>query len=405
MQKPEHGISLRSSARTSTGQVRQNNEDSIHLWAGDGFVLAIIADGMGGAAAGEEASRIAVETIKAGFNPNDTEDIPATERLQNTIHTANLNIVHKAAVAPEMKGMGTTLTLAFIRGTYATFAHVGDSRAYLVEPDDESITQITIDHSYVQALVMAGHITPEQAETHTMGNVLYRALGQNEDVDVDIYYKRLHVGDRLILCSDGLTRHVKAPELAKIASADSNPDVISQQLIDLANQRGGEDNISVIVIAVEGDPNAVMEDDTALSAPFKGDDDRDSTIILKNNPLKRSRETVELPNVDEEDPHTTLRLPVQKPPKKDEWLSESAEVPPEDGHTTLRLSKKAKEEWLETSANGTGTKIQEPEVMPDDPTEPIEPINGVDTLKIPVSQLNGNQDGAGEGRDTLTPDQ
>ena len=96
MQKPEHGISLRSSARTSIGQVRQNNEDSIHLWAGDNFVLAIIADGMGGAAAGEEASRIAVETIKAGFNPNDTEDVPVTERLQDTIRTTNLNIVQKA---------------------------------------------------------------------------------------------------------------------------------------------------------------------------------------------------------------------------------------------------------------------------------------------------------------------
>src|SRR6185436_16143257 len=241
---------------------------SIHLWAGDDFVLAIIADGMGGAAAGEEASRIAVETIKAGFNPTDTEDVPVTEQLQAAIHTANVNIVRKASNAPEMKGMGTTLTLAFIRGTYATFAHVGDSRAYLVEPDDESITQITIDHSYVQALVMAGHITPEQAETHSMGNVLYRALGQNEDVDVDIYYKRLHVGDRLILCSDGLTRHVKAPELAQIASAEPNPDVISQKLIDLANQRGGEDNISVIVIAVEGDPNAVTDEDTAgLNVP------------------------------------------------------------------------------------------------------------------------------------------
>lgn len=404
MQKPEHGISLRSSARTSTGQVRQNNEDSIHLWADHNFVLAIIADGMGGAAAGEEASRIAVETIKAGFNPNTNEGTPITEQLQSTIHSANLNIVRKALNAPEMKGMGTTLTLAFVRGTYATFAHVGDSRAYLVEPDDESITQITIDHSYVQALVMAGHITPEQAETHSMGNVLYRALGQNEDVDADIYYKRLHIGDRLILCSDGLTRHVKAPELAHIASADSNPDVISQKLIDLANQRGGEDNISVIVIAVEGDPNASTEDDTlGFKVPFRNenDDDRDATVILKNNPLKRARETIEIPNADD-DPDATLRLDKKA---KEEWLESANKLGDNDVHTTLRLDKKAKEEWLESSANGTSSKIQEPEAMPDEPTEPIEPINGVDTLKIPVSQLNGNRDGADEGRDTLTPDQ
>ncbi len=367
MQKPEHGISLRSSARTSTGQVRQNNEDSIHLWTGDGFVLAIIADGMGGAAAGEEASRIAVETIKAGFRPNDPEDVPITERLQDTIHTANMNIVHKALNAPEMRGMGTTLTLVFIRGTYATFAHVGDSRAYLVEPEDQNITQITIDHSYVQALVMAGHITPEQAETHSMGNVLYRALGQNEDVDVDIYYKRLHVGDRLILCSDGLTRHVKAPELAKLAFADPSPDVVSQKMIDLANQRGGEDNISVIVIAVEADPNVPVQADFAgLDTPFKSEDDRDSTIILKNNPLKRQRETREMPSAD---PHDTLRLPKQG---DDVWLEES-----------------------DKSNN-----------LPDTPTEPVTPITEVDTLKVPsVSGPNGNRDGAGEGRDTLTPDQ
>lgn len=377
MQKPEHGISLRSSARTSTGQVRQNNEDSIHLWAGDGFVLAIIADGMGGAAAGEEASRIAVETIKAGFNPNDSDEVPVTERLQDTIHEANLNIVRKAIASPEMRGMGTTLTLAFIRGTYATFAHVGDSRAYLVEQDDEpSITQITIDHSYVQALVMAGHITPEQAETHSMGNVLYRALGQNEDVDVDIYYKRLHVGDRLILCSDGLTRHVKAFELGKMVFSDPNPDVVSQKMIDLANQRGGEDNISVIVIAVEGDSTAVSEEDTStLNKPFENEDDRDSTIILKKNPLKKTRETVEVQSVEEQDPHDTLRLP-----------------------------KAAKEEWLEETKNGSSA-FHIPEPVADDPTEPVKPISEVDTLKVPSIALNkGKEDGDGEGRDTLSPD-
>lgn len=374
MQKPEHGIRLRSSARTSTGQVRQNNEDNIHLWAGDGFVLAIIADGMGGAAAGEEASRIAVETIKAGFKPDDSDETPVTERLQDTIHNANLNIVNKAINSPEMRGMGTTLTLAFIRGTYATFAHVGDSRAYLVEPDDETITQITIDHSYVQALVMAGHITPEQAETHSMGNVLYRALGQNEDVDVDIYYKRLHIGDRLILCSDGLTRHIKANELAKLAFSDPNPDVVSQKMIDLANQRGGEDNISVIVIAVEVDPSAVRADIANLTTPF-GDDDHDATIILKNNPLKRARETVEIASAD---PHDTLRLP-----------------------------KKKADEWLEAHENGTPS-IDEDDFLPDDPTEPVVPIpeSEIDTLKMrTATPTNANHDGADEGRDTLTPDQ
>ena len=175
------------------------------------------------------------ETIKAGFNPNASDEIPVTERLQDTIHTANLNIVQKAANSPEMRGMGTTLTLVFIRGTYAIFAHVGDSRAYLVEQDDESITQITIDHSYVQALVMAGHITPEQAETHSMGNVLYRALGQNEDVDVDIYYKRLHIGDRLILVFGRSDAPCESPGTGEISLFRSQPGC-SQPEIDRPRQ-------------------------------------------------------------------------------------------------------------------------------------------------------------------------
>ncbi len=232
MEYPQQGIRLRSSARTSTGQVRENNEDNIHLWTRENFVLAVVADGMGGAAAGEEASRIAVESIKTGLalrDQDDTdklaeiEDNVLTERLRDAIQTANMKIVEKAAGTPEMRGMGTTVTLAFVRATYAIVAHVGDSRAYLVDGEDHSITQITSDHSFVEALLAAGHITQEQADEHPMKNVLYRALGQADEVDIDMYYKRLHVGDRVILCSDGLTRHVKPAEIAELALVDFEP--------------------------------------------------------------------------------------------------------------------------------------------------------------------------------------
>lgn len=309
MQKPAHGIYLRSSARTSTGQVRENNEDNIHLWTGDDFVLAIVADGMGGAAAGEEASRLAVETIKTNFVPRDTQDnSPITEQLRDTIQAANISIFRKASASPEMRGMGTTLTLAYVRGTYATFAHVGDSRAYLVDGIDHEITQITSDHSFVQALLQAGHITEDEIEGHPMGNVLYRALGQSEELDVDLYYKRLHVGDRLVLCSDGLTRHVKPDEIATVAFADPEPDVVSQKLIDLANERGGEDNVSVIVISVEGDASFVFPDESTEDV-YPVEDDGEATLILPDNPLRGRRETVELSSVDMDD-----TLPGNKPP-------------------------------------------------------------------------------------------
>ncbi|HLV37499.1 MAG TPA: Stp1/IreP family PP2C-type Ser/Thr phosphatase [Spirillospora sp.] len=290
------GIRLRSSARTSVGQVRENNEDSVHLWPGEQFVLAVVADGMGGAAAGEEASRMAIEAIQAGMSLRTRDNLDQinglsvddiSERLRTSIQQANLSIMQRALDEPDMRGMGTTVTLAFVRGTEAIIAHVGDSRAYQIDGATQRITQITADHSFVEALLAAGHITPEQAEDHPMRNVLYRALGQAEDLDVDIYTVRLEIGDRLVLCSDGLTRHVKPEEIARLALADGNPSRSSQSLIDLANSRGGEDNVSVIVVAVESDnPEASLEARSRLVA----EEDEEDTLVLKDRPF--TRETI-----------------------------------------------------------------------------------------------------------------
>jgi PPM family protein phosphatase len=261
MLKSGRGIRLRSSGRSDTGQMRDNNEDSIHLWShGDHLVLAVVADGMGGAVAGEEASRIAVETIKAGLTNNGLmhpdgyyvmDEDTLIKQLKTTVRNANNNIIDQAQKRPELKGMGTTVTLAFIRNTHVIIGHVGDSRAYLVDGGDGHIMQVTSDHSFVQALVNAGHITEDEAEEHPMRNVLYRALGQSRDVEVDVYYEQLHVGDRLVLCSDGLTLHVKPHEIAQIALGQDDPDKIAESLIALTNQRGGRDNVSVLVIKVE----------------------------------------------------------------------------------------------------------------------------------------------------------
>lgn len=306
MVNPGRGIQLRSSARTNTGKVRENNEDQVFLLEYDHLVLAMVADGMGGAAAGEEASRIAIETIHEGLlndgeyaengasagssDPNNrinsaeviskidsmSADV-LSDKLRHVIRTANVNIVEHAQNVPELKGMGTTVTMALVRNTYAIIGHVGDSRAYLVDGHDNSISQITSDHSFVEAMVAAGHITRAEAEDHPMRNVLYRALGQAEEVDVDVYHSYLRVGDRLVLCSDGLTLHVKPQEIARIAG-EHRPEVASQKLIELTNERGGRDNVSVVVISIEEEP----EEESQRQEEMFMSSDEDDTLILRD---------------------------------------------------------------------------------------------------------------------------
>jgi PPM family protein phosphatase len=298
----EREIRLRSSAHTNIGQVRENNEDNVRLWTDDEFVVAVVADGMGGAVAGEEASRIAVDAIREsetidtpGIQPKDMDDDGIVRWLCDTIRSANTNIVQRASTNPELRGMGTTMTLAYVRSNRAIIAHVGDSRAYLVDGHTRRITQITADHSFVEALVAAGHLTHEQAEEHPMRNVLYRALGQNEDVDVDVYETILRSGDRLVLCSDGLTRHVKAHEIAAITMDEEDPDLAGEALIDLANSRGGEDNVSVIIIMLyEHDPGE--ESTLELKKLIVNPDD--STLLLRDNHSREHHAPLETLEVD-----------------------------------------------------------------------------------------------------------
>ena len=249
----------RAAARSDVGQLRENNEDRVGLWARGGVVLALVADGMGGAAAGEEASRLAMEAVQADFlgQARGSEILDAlpedeiAEKLRVAVRRANRAVIHRTSEHPEFQGMGTTITLAFVRDRHAIFVHVGDSRAYLVKAREGWINQVTDDHSFVEALLAAGHITPEQAAIHPMRNVLCRALGQFDDADADIYARTLEEGDRVILCSDGLTRHVSAEEIAAIASDSEEPAAITQALVDLANARGGQDNVSVIALIME----------------------------------------------------------------------------------------------------------------------------------------------------------
>ncbi len=263
---PTHPVP-RVSAISDVGRVRSNNEDRVGLWAREGVVLAVVADGMGGAAAGEEASRLVLEAIQAEFlgavRGSETlralSDDEIADKLRTTIRRANRAIIERAEEHPAYQGMGTTVTLAFLRSPRVIIAHVGDSRAYLVNGQHGWINQVTDDHSFVEALLASGHITHEQAAVHPMRNVLYRALGQVEDVEADLYSRELSEGDWLVLCSDGLTRHVKPFEIAQLAARSTTPSQAAQALIALANERGGEDNISAVLIKMEsaetlGDP-------------------------------------------------------------------------------------------------------------------------------------------------------
>jgi protein phosphatase len=270
---PDYDFNLvaRAGARTSVGQVRSNNEDNVNIWAVDGVVLALVADGMGGAAAGEEASRLAAEAIQADFlgEQRGSQELAVhsegelSKRMIDAILDANRAVVERAQNDPTRKGMGTTSTLAMIRGNRLLIAHVGDSRVYYINGREGKIEQVTDDHSFVQALVASGHITEDQAKLHPMSNVLYRALGQSFDLEVDIYTHYLNDGDALVVCSDGLTRHLSSSDIAKIVKSADSPDEATLDLIELANERGGEDNISVIVVMV----NETQEDDTLAAKP------------------------------------------------------------------------------------------------------------------------------------------
>ena len=299
---PENGETVelipRAAALSSIGQVRENNEDRVGLWARQGVVVALVADGMGGAVAGEEASRLVVEAIQADFLGEargsetlaelDEEEI--ADKLRAAVRRANRAVIQRANAHREFQGMGTTVTLAFVRGNRVIIAHVGDSRAYLVDGQSGWINQITDDHSFVEALLASGHITAEQAAVHPMRNVLYRALGQIDDTEPDLYSRTLSPDDWLVLCSDGLTRHVAASEIADITCSSRDPDEAAHRLVELANERGGEDNISVITVLMER-AEEVLTEDAPSPALFA---DTDKGLLEQDAPLN-DEDTTEFP--------------------------------------------------------------------------------------------------------------
>jgi PPM family protein phosphatase len=241
-------------AATDVGRVRKANEDSYAWWAvpesnGEQGVLAIVADGMGGAQAGETASRIAVETVLESFRAASRDD-PLAD-LRNAVARANTCVHTSSQSRPELNGMGTTCTALFTRGRDIFIAHVGDSRAYLLRSG--GIFRLTQDHSLVAEMVRDGRLTEVEARNHPRRNIVTRAAGVAADVEVDSgYFERLlGAGDAILLCSDGLHGVLDEPEIEAVVA--EGRETACERLIALANDRGGPDNITVLLLWIEED--------------------------------------------------------------------------------------------------------------------------------------------------------
>ena len=251
-------MSVSAFGLTDVGRKRRHNEDAYLLDAERG--LFVVADGMGGHAAGEVASRITVESIQEyiaateeehesswpfGFNSRVSVE---GNRLTTAVEKANEKVMRAVQNRPELKGMGTTVVAALFDADRATLVHVGDSRAYLFR--DGELRRLTDDHSWVQEQVNAGILSEDEAKSHPLKNVVTRALGGAAHVSVDLIEVPVRPGDRFLLCSDGLTGMVPDEDLFTHFRSDGVIEKTVRQLIDTANDRGGVDNITAIIVEV-----------------------------------------------------------------------------------------------------------------------------------------------------------
>ena len=241
---------MKFNGKTDVGIMRHSNQDDYRIsQLPDGSVLAIVCDGMGGANAGNVASSKAAESIVSFFERsyrNNLDHQGITALMQSAILSANIEIYDMSQKNTELMGMGTTAVAAYIGKDFMVISHVGDSRAYLI---NDSVTQLTRDHSVVQSLVESGKLTPEEARVHPRRNVITRALGIEPEVLVDSNKYQIKSGEYLLLCSDGLSNFVSPEDIGDIFKNNKFEET-AEVLIACANKNGGADNITVITIAV-----------------------------------------------------------------------------------------------------------------------------------------------------------
>ncbi|HJU65054.1 MAG TPA: Stp1/IreP family PP2C-type Ser/Thr phosphatase [Gemmatimonadaceae bacterium] len=259
--------------RTDVGRTREHNEDSFlvadlsagvaaqeagllaHVLGPRGSIF-MVADGLGGAAAGELASEMAVSVVLEEMrhrwvNSPKTDEATFAAALKASAETANTRIHEFAGQHPEHRGMGTTATIAGLLGETLYLVQVGDSRAYLIR--DGHAQQLTKDQSLMQRLIEAGEMTPEEAERSERRNIILQALGPEPSVKIDLTFQQLRRGDTLVLCTDGLSGLVRAEQISEVVNAERDLSEVCTRLIDLANENGGPDNITVVAARFEGE--------------------------------------------------------------------------------------------------------------------------------------------------------
>lgn len=327
-------MALTAFGLTDVGRKRKHNEDAYLLDAERG--LFVVADGMGGHAAGEVASRLTVESIQEfisgteddhdntwpfGYNNRYSVD---GNRLSTAVERANEKVMRAVVNRPELKGMGTTVVAALFDERRVTLVHVGDSRAYLLR--DSELRRLTDDHSWVQEQVNAGILSEEEARSHPLKNVVTRALGGGAHVAVDLIELPVGEGDRYLLCSDGLTGMVSDEEILEALSSARTPEQIVRGLVDLANERGGVDNITAIMVVVKPSTGRKAGDESSekttvsLRAPRNDEDELTPTEGMPIPVLPEPPEEPE-PPPDGPEPVPTATDP---PPDLPEPLSEPA---------------------------------------------------------------------------------
>lgn len=241
---------MRIATKTDKGAVRNVNQDSFAASQVGGKVWAVVCDGMGGANAGGIASANAVKKITDVMEQSLSSHMGAAylrSTLQSSLETANAMLYDMAQKNEAYAGMGTTAVLTVVLNSTAYFAHVGDSRLYICRNGE--LKQLTSDHSIVQYMVENGQLTASEAKTHPRKNVITRAIGVDERISVDLGECTVYETDRLLLCSDGLTNYVDSDKILEVMKSDDF-DSIPQTLIDLANNGGGGDNITAVVIEI-----------------------------------------------------------------------------------------------------------------------------------------------------------
>jgi protein phosphatase len=236
-------------AASDVGRHRQGNEDNMF----SGTTVFAVADGMGGHQAGEVASEMALRPVAELDGQSYDDAKTATEALRQAIEAANRSVVSEARNDPGLAGMGTTLTAVMVRDDHLHLAHVGDSRAYLLRPGEE-MTLLTTDHTLVEQLVQDGRLSRDEVATHPQRSVITRAVGVDSDIEVDTLDPLvLQDGDQILLCSDGLTGPVTEETIADLLATEPHGDAVVGQLIGAANDAGGPDNITVVLLRVSDD--------------------------------------------------------------------------------------------------------------------------------------------------------